>query len=71
MVITGACQCIQDVFFLTLLATCTQCLLNEKKVSRYTPSNLELRTSGSSEVSDLDLRAGIGLRRVWRKQGHG
>ena len=23
---------------LTLLATCTQCLLNEKKVSRYTPS---------------------------------
>ena len=32
---------------LTLLATCTQCLLNEKKVSRYTPSNLGLRTSGS------------------------
>ena len=26
-----------------------QCLLNEKKVSRYTPSNLGLRTSGNSE----------------------
>ena len=34
---------------LTLLATCTQCLLNKKKLSRYTPSNLGLRTSGISE----------------------
>ena len=34
---------------LTLLATCTQCLLNEQKVSRYTPCILGLRTCGSSE----------------------
>ena len=38
---------------LTLLATCTQCLLNEKNVSRYTPSNLGVRTSGSSESAIL------------------
>ena len=38
---------------LTLLATCTQCLLNEKKISRYTPSNIGLRTSGSSESAIL------------------
>ena len=38
---------------LTLLVTCTQCLLNEKKVSRYTPSNLGLRTRGSSESAIL------------------
>ena len=38
---------------LTLLATCTQCLLNEKKVSSYTPSNLGLRTSGISESAIL------------------
>ena len=38
---------------LTLLATCTQCLLNEKKVSRYTPSSLGLRTSGISESAIL------------------
>ena len=38
---------------LTLLATCTQCLLSEKKVSRYTPRNLGLRTSGSSESAIL------------------
>ena len=38
---------------LTLLATGTQCLLNEKKVSRYTPSNLGLQTSGSSESAIL------------------
>ena len=38
---------------LTLLATCTQCLLNEKNVSSYTPSNLGLLTSGSSESAIL------------------
>ena len=38
---------------LTLLATCAQCLLNEKKVSRYTPSNFGLRSSGSSESAIL------------------
>ena len=38
---------------LTLLATCMQCLLNEKKVSRYTPSNLGLRTRGISESAIL------------------
>ena len=38
---------------LTLLATCTQYLLNEKKVSRYSPSNLGLRTSGTYESAIL------------------
>ena len=38
---------------LTRLATCTQCVLNEKKVSKYTPSNFGLRTLGSSESSIL------------------
>ena len=33
---------------LTLLATCTQWALNGKNVSRYTPSNIVLRTKGSS-----------------------
>ena len=32
---------------LILLATRTQCLLNEKKVSRYTPSSLGVRTMES------------------------
>ena len=53
---------------LTLLATCTQCLLNEKKVSRYTPSNLGLRTSGISESAILIGRvlacAGSGVNKV-------
>ena len=40
---------------LTLLATCAQCLLSENKVSRYTPSNLGLRTSGISESANLIL----------------
>ena len=35
---------------LTLVATCTQCLLNEKKVSIYNSSILGLRTNGSSEL---------------------
>ena len=39
--------------FLTLLDTCTQCVLNEMKVSRYAASNLGLRTSGSSESAIL------------------
>ena len=38
---------------LTRLATCTQCVLNEKKVSKYTPSNFGLQTRGSSESSIL------------------
>ena len=33
----------------TQLALCTQCVLNEKKVSKYTPSNFRLQTRGSSE----------------------
>ena len=41
---------------LTLLATCTQCLLNENKVSIYTPSNFGLRTRGRSESSILIFR---------------
>ena len=54
---------------LTLLATCTQCLLNEKKVSRYTPSNLGLRTSGISESAILIFGwvlscAGSGVNKV-------
>ena len=54
---------------LTLLATCTQCLLTEKKVSRYTPSNLGLRTSGSSESAILIFGrvlacAGSGINKV-------
>ena len=52
---------------LTLLATCTQCLWNEKKVSRYTPSNLGLRTSGSSESVILKrvlACAGSGVNKV-------
>ena len=50
---------------LTLLAPCTQCLLNEKKISRYTPSNLGLQTSGSSESTILIFGGGgIGMRRV-------
>ena len=36
---------------LTRLATCMQCVLNEKKVSKYTPSNFELRMRGRSESS--------------------
>ena len=56
-------------FLLTLLATCTQCLLNEKKVSRYTPSNLGLRTSGISESAILIFGwvlacAGSGVNKV-------
>ena len=50
---------------LTQVAPCTQCLLNEKKVSRYTPSNLELRTSGSSESAILIFG------RVWACAGSG
>ena len=54
---------------LTLLATCTQCLLNEKKLSRYTPSNLGLRTSGIYESAILIFRgvlayAGSGVNKV-------
>ena len=54
---------------LTLLATCTQCLLNEKNVSRYTPSNLGLRASGSSESAILIFGrvlacAGSGVNKV-------
>ena len=54
---------------LTLLATCTQCLLNEKKVSKYTPSNLGLRTSGISESAILIFGwvlacAGSGVNKV-------
>ena len=54
---------------LTLLATCIQCLLNEKKVSRYIPSNLGLRTSGSSESAILIFGrvlacAGSGVNKV-------
>ena len=54
---------------LTLLATCTQCLLNEKKVSRYTPSHLGLRTSGISESAILIFGrvlacAGSGVNKV-------
>ena len=37
---------------LTLLATCTHLVLNEKNVSRYTPSSFGLRTRGSS-ASDI------------------
>ena len=56
-------------FLLTLLATCTQCLLNEKKVSRYTPSNLGLWTSVSSESAILIFGrvlacAGSGVNKV-------
>ena len=40
----------------TLLATCTQCVLNEKKVSRYTPSIFGLQTRGSSEWAILIFR---------------
>ena len=54
---------------LTLLATCTQCVLNEKNVSKYTPSNFGLRTRGSSEVSILIFgwvlaSAGSGVNKV-------
>ena len=54
---------------LTLLVTCTQCLLNENKVYRYTPSNLGLRTSGSSESAILIFGrvlacAGSGVNKV-------
>ena len=54
---------------LTLLATCTQCLLNENKVSRYTSSNVGLRTSGSSESAILIFGrvlacAGSGINKV-------
>ena len=54
---------------LALLAICTQCLLNENKVSRYAPSNLGLRTSGSSESAILIFMrvlayAGSGLSKV-------
>ena len=38
---------------LTRLATCTQCVLNENKVSKYNPSNFGLWTRGSSESSIL------------------
>ena len=44
-----AANAFKTVFLLlTLLATCTQGALNEKNVSRYTPSNFGLRTRGSS-----------------------
>ena len=36
-----------------LLATSMQCVLNEKNISKYTPSNFGLRTRGSSESSVL------------------
>ena len=54
---------------LTLLATCTQWLLNEKKVSKYTPSILELQTKGSSESEILIFGrvlacAGSGVNKV-------
>ena len=39
--------------WLTRLTTCTQCVLNENNVSKYTSSNFELRTRGSSESSIL------------------
>ena len=48
---------------LTLLATCTQCLLNEKKVYRYTPSNSGMRTSVSPEI--------LIFGRVWACAGSG
>ena len=52
-----------------VLCLCTQCLLNEKKLSRYTPSNLGLRTSGSSEAAILIFGrvlacAGSGVNKV-------
>ena len=51
------------------MAICTQCLLNEMKVSRYTPSNLGLLTSGSSESMNLIFGrvlacAGSGVNKV-------
>ena len=54
---------------LNLLAACLQCLLSEKKLSRYTPSNLGLRTSGSSESAILIFRqvlvcTGSGVNKV-------
>ena len=54
---------------LTLLATCTRCLLNENNVSRCTPSNLGLRTSGISESAILIFGwvlacAGSGVNKV-------
>ena len=54
---------------LSLLGTCTQCLLNEKKVPRYTHSNLGLRNSGSSESDILIFGrvlacAGSGVNKV-------
>ena len=36
------------LLLLTLLATCTQCALNGKNISRYTPGSFVLRTTGSS-----------------------
>ena len=44
---------------LTLLATCTQWALNEKNVSRYTPSSFEFPTRGSS-VSEILIFGGGG-----------
>ena len=41
------------LLLLIRLATCTQCVLNENKVSKYTPSNFGLRTRGCSELSIL------------------
>ena len=38
---------------LTRLATSTQCVLNKKRVSKYTPSNFGIWTRGSSESSIL------------------
>ena len=54
---------------LTRLATCTQCVLNEKKISKYSPSNFGMRTRGSSESSILIFGwilafAGSGVNKV-------
>ena len=54
---------------LTRLATCIQCPLNEKKVSKYTLSNFGLRARGGSESSILIIGwvltcAGSGVNKV-------
>ena len=54
---------------LTRVATCSQCVLNENKVSIYTPSNFGQRTRRSSESSILIFGwalacAGSGVNKV-------
>ena len=55
-------------------ATCTHCVLNEKKVSKYTPSNFGMRTRGSSKSSILIFGwvlacAGSGVNKVTENFG--